>query len=176
MGRITGNIGEVEREAGKMTRIALDRLERELVEVQRTSALQIRNATQITIINNPPPTNPSASLPETITLAYPMVVSASSELFPNGWFPSYTVPWKITYAFMQADPAITATGSTAFTWKNALSSPTSSGLITFASGASTASGTLNVLFSATQKLYITAPAALNEVQNLYVITFRAERQ
>lgn len=173
-----GNIGSIEagseRDSRVMTRQAIERLDKRLDVIERTSATIIRNGDNITIINNPPAGG--GTLPNVVTLAYPQVIASLAEFFPSGWVAPFGVPWKIVSAFMQADTQSPPFGAVTFTFKNELSSPSSSGALTFAINQTSASGAVNVLFSAGQRLYIRAPSVLSGLENIYVITFRAEAQ
>lgn len=99
-----------------------------------------------------------------------MFISPSDQLFPNGVPIDFTHGVKVTRAFLQFDPVITASAATTFTLQNQATTPTSSGTVTVASGASFGqSTTLGVTVPAGGRLYVKSPAALNNLQNLFAI-------
>ncbi len=109
------------------------------------------------------------------TLSYPFAIFANDQFFPNGCPIDFQRAVRIKRCLIQADPSLTASAATTFTLGNAASSPTSSGTVTIASGASHGiSTTLGVTINAGQRLFIRSPSALNNIQNVYLIRLEWE--
>lgn len=115
-----------------------------------------------------------------VSLPYPFVVDAGSDLYPPG-VPVLVgptglgLPCKIVYAAMFCDPAAAGpTAATTFKFQNDGTSPTSVGSLTFAPGASSAAGVIALALGASDKLHVIAPASLNGLQDLYAILIRPE--
>jgi hypothetical protein len=107
----------------------------------------------------------------------PIVIDPSMQLFPDGMPVQFTTAVKIKRAFMDCDRGTPATAPTTFTFQNQFSGPTSTGTVTFATGATFAqSTTLGVVIGLGQKLYVKAPAALNDVQRINNIHIEYESQ
>lgn len=109
------------------------------------------------------------------TLSYPFAIFANDQFFPNGCPIDFQRAVKIKRCFIQADPSLTASAATTFTLGNAATSPTSSGTVTIANGASHGLSTsLGVSIGVGQRLFIRSPATLNSIQNVYLLRLEWE--
>ena len=168
MGRL-GNIGGIEQhEAGPETRIAIEKLDRRLDLIERTSATVIRN--NITIINNPPL---GTNFPYSVHRAYPFVLTGSLVVPPTGWDLLPATAYRITYCEMHCDPEAAApSANTSITLQNMATFPTATAIVTFASGTKRAvNSSMALQITASQRLFMKFPATLNGLQNLWSIMF-----
>lgn len=160
--------------SSRETRLAIEKI------LRRMDDLESLIERSVGVNGTPGPAGPAGanggSFPVPYNLPYPFVVAASTVFPPDGVRPlGSSVAYRVRYVEIHADPeGPTASADTTFLVQNAASSPTSTGGVTIASGSRSGTAIISVAVTAGQRLYIKAPASLNGVQNLWLVTLKLD--